>query len=926
MRKDIFWAKKKDGDNGLIKWLPLRQHLLDTAFIMDRLWEFWIDLGQKKVIEQALCGGDKDPKKLVRFIGLTHDIAKATYCFQIGKNKFNPVNTEILEKLEREGFKVISEKTLLANPNDTPHAKAGQAILMLYGVNIDVATIIGSHHGKPINKDEEGSVKRMMSTYPRNFYQSDRDDGLSSLWKSAQKDLLDWALEEAGYKELSDIPKIKQKGQILLSGLLIMSDWIASNEIYFPLVDVFDEEVSNKDDRYKLAWSKWQQSDVWNPKNIDINGIYKRRFQIKEVRKEQEKFSHIVENTYDPGLFIFEAPMGLGKTEAALVAVEQLAYKCDKSGMFFGLPTQATSNGIFPRIENWLENMAVDNLDRYSIRLSHGKANLNDDFSMLKYKESHAESINLDGDKYESLLVNEWFSGRKTTSLDDFVVGTVDQFLMLALKQKHLALRHLGFSRKVIVIDEVHAYDVYSSQYLKRAIEWAGTYNLPVIMLSATLPFSKRQELVESYLIGKGIKKSEIIRENIDIETAAYPLITYTSGNEIRQFKDFEKRENKIVEIIKIDSEEIFDIVDEMSKFEGVIGIIVNTVKKSQELAEKFSLLYGVDNVELLHSSFIAPHRVIKEKKLLSMIGKNSKRPNFKIIIGTQVMEQSLDIDFDVLISDLCPMDLLLQRLGRLHRDNERKIPFMHKEPKLYIMGTSDDLDFEEGSEAIYGGYILSRTMKFLPETIKIPRDISKLVQKVYSDDEIHFSNSLQEKYNDFFTEYESLIDTKKHKAKAFILKKPSNLSEGKMIGWLDDTPGEVSWNNNEENGKSQVRDIQATIEVIALKKVGGGYGLFDENVDISDSILENMKDKEVSKYTLRLPLILSMGYYIDRTINELENFNSNYLNSWRESKWLRGALGIIFDENNTFNLGGYVLKYDTKYGLTYGRRKSGKI
>ena len=128
---------------------------------------------------------------------------------------------------------------------------------------------------------------------------------------------------------------------------------------------------------------------------------------------------------------------------------------------------------------------------------------------MTNLKKKPAQNVNIDGDENGSVTVNEWFSGRKTGSLDDFVVGTVDQFLMVALKQKHLALRHLGFSKKIVVIDEVHAYDVYMSQYLYQAVRWMGAYRAPVIILSATLPADRRFKLVEQYMRGAGHRKKD---------------------------------------------------------------------------------------------------------------------------------------------------------------------------------------------------------------------------------------------------------------------------------------------------------------------------------------------------------------------------------------------------------------------------------
>ena len=177
------------------------------------------------------------------------------------------------------------------------------------------------------------------------------------------------------------------------------------------------------------------------------------------------------------------------------MAVEQLAEKTGRSGMFFGLPTQATSNGIFPRVRQWLERVEEEAFEKASLRLAHGKSSLNEEFSSL------ATNISPDDERDASVIVNDWFGGRKTSALDDFVVGTVDQFLLVAWKQKHLALRHLGFSKKVVVIDEVHACDAYMNQYLTKAIRWMAAYGVPIVILSATLPAERREEVIRSYLL-----------------------------------------------------------------------------------------------------------------------------------------------------------------------------------------------------------------------------------------------------------------------------------------------------------------------------------------------------------------------------------------------------------------------------------------
>ena len=161
--------------------------------------------------------------------------------------------------------------------------------------------------------------------------------------------------------------------------------------------------------------------------------------------------------------------MGAGKTEAALVCAEILAAKTKRTGVFFALPTQATSDGIFPRLLDWIKNLDTDSV--HAIELAHGKAQFNEDYQALRLFGGDA---NVGEDEDDGVIVHQWFGGPKKTLLADFVAGTIDQLLLAALKQKHVMLRHLGLAGKVVVIDECHAYDAYMGQYLYRALNWLG--------------------------------------------------------------------------------------------------------------------------------------------------------------------------------------------------------------------------------------------------------------------------------------------------------------------------------------------------------------------------------------------------------------------------------------------------------------------
>ena len=899
--ENVIWAKKS-AKNVIFQWLPLKQHLIDVKEVIRLLWEHWLSGQQRRQIVSSLNQPDEMlGKNLAGFLAAVHDIGKATPVFQSRPSfcQSHDLDQLLLEKLERANFTGITEYYRgLMDPGRTPHALAGQVILEQFGVSLDISSIIGAHHGIPVNKSVE-TASHFIS-YPKNYFQVQaKQDFVHQQWVETQRFFFDWALEINGFESVSDLPKIKQPGQVLLSGLLIMADWIASNENYFPLIPIEKTFVDDQEKRKEVGWRKWYRTSPRIERgHTNIVSEYKERFGFKGGPRDfQLKLFQIIQEMMDPGIIIVEAPMGVGKTEAVLIGVEQLSAKTQASGMFFGLPTQATSDGMFGRISEWLKN--IDD-EKKSLQLVHGKAALNDCYTTLPRTNIY--------DDESSVVINEWFVGKKTAILDDFIVGTVDQFLMAALKQKHLALRHLGLSKKVIVIDEVHAYDAYMNRYLCTALRWMGAYQVPVIILSATLPAKIRVKLIENYVRGSGKKWRDMSKQEGWETVQAYPVITYTDGMAIKMFSDIKVEKHLVVDVIRLAEEDLIATLSKQLINGGIIGVIVNTVKRAQEIAQKCRSYFGDDLVELLHANFIATQRVKKENSLLYTIGKGAKRPQKKIIVGTQVIEQSLDIDFDLLISDLAPMDLLIQRIGRLHRHSIERL----ESPKLFVMG-ADNTDFESGSTAVYGDYLLLRTKLLLPEKIRLPEDISPLVQAVYDDDHSFLKDSLRKKYEKAKNEHKSKISRKEKKAVGFMLSNPSFREGQSLLGWLDSNLD----CDSEEMARAQVRDIQDTIEVIALKKYKTGYTFFGSQEDLSTKIDDPAVQKEISCHTIRLPLQLSAYYNIEATISELEKFNLKYLAPWQESIWLKGMLGIIFDEHNEFVLNGFCLKYCLKQGLS---------
>lgn len=911
------WAKKKE-EKGRLLWLPLIQHLEDTRLVAGFLWERWLSSGQRRVVEASLGeASDGLAKRLVEFIAYTHDIGKLTSSFSLKTNYLSPeLDRAVLERMEKAGFAGISALKL-GYADKTPHTIAGQYLLHKFGVKDDIAAIVGGHHGRPVDAVadivDDGYLNQ--ECYAENYNQDiNENSDVHRRWKDMREEFFAEALKKCGFSHVGGLPAVNGiPAQAILLGLLTMADWIASNEEYFPLIDIDEDEVVDKEARAR-GYDAWEKNAAWQAKAVkDVDSTYRNRFGFLPA-SVQRALAEVIESTEDPGIYIVEAPMGSGKTEAALISAEQLAYKSGCNGLFFGLPTQATSNGIFPRILSWLQAVGKDSekdglKERHSLRLSHGKAHLNETFRKL------GDATSTQGSDGQGVDINRWFSGRNTAALDEFVVGTVDQFLMTALKQKHLALRHLGFSKKVVVIDEVHACDAYMNQYLLRSIMWLGAYGVPVILLSATLPSEVRKQLAEAYVMGTNKKPENDGATNRIEETLRYPLITYSDGATIKQYDDFSSKEEKRVRIVRKKDEALITLVAELLEDGGVLGIVCNTVKRAQAFGRSLSEVFGEEVVEVLHSGFIATDRKRKEDRLLKEIGKNGMRPAKRIVVGTQVIEQSLDIDFDVMISDLAPMDLLMQRIGRLHR-HDRERPSVLKKPQLYLLGTSAALDFEEGAAAVYGEHLLCRTQQLLPEEVQIPVDISPLVQAVYGEGSVNLDNAFAEKCSRFKEAYEKRIKEKRKKAKVYQIEKPL-MKRKSLIGWLKN----VIPDDSEARAYAQVRDGEDTIEVIALKRVPGGYCFFGGEEELSCRIDEDNVARKIAEHTLTLPRVFTKAYTIDETIDILEAYNTKYLGSWRDSVWLNGALGIIFDENNEFSLGGYTVLYDEKFGIRTERK-----
>jgi CRISPR-associated endonuclease/helicase Cas3 len=503
---------------------------------------------------------------------------------------------------------------------------------------------------------------------------------------------------------------------MLIMGIVILSDWISSGRW-------FENDSSGTDYEGYLKATMEKSEHVIEecgftagdmlPSQDGFCGLWHNiaHDKLRPLQKSvQDIYGQVMSN---PMLMIIEAPMGEGKTEAGIYAAACMARQNGKNGLYIALPSAATSNQMFTRVSELLNS---NNLKK--ARLLHSMAWILD--TALTEKSFNTE------DKEN---VAAWMAPLRRGLLTQYAVGTVDQAMMAALKAKYGVLRLLGLSTKVLIIDEIHAYDAYMSEIIIRLLQWCKALDIPVVLLSATLPLEKKRSLVAAY--GGG-----------SLGSGLYPLITTVEHNgktdEIAVPGTYINKRISIQLSPTLGKwEKVASIAVEKVKDGGCLCIIVNTVNEAQTL---FGLIKGLKDhdlwLRLFHARFVAKQRNEIENQCITAFGKcgkQTRRPERAILVATQVAEQSLDLDFDEMISAIAPIDLLLQRSGRMHRHDGRLRPQAMSAAKLTVL-IPDKIGSYGPTESIYPPLLLDRTIRCISEKsfIDIPNDIRKVVDEVY--------------------------------------------------------------------------------------------------------------------------------------------------------------------------------------------------
>ena len=715
----LLWGKT--GEDG--GFHPVICHMLDAAHVAKSLLAGALRPQATEALAFPLGLTSARLPDCMAFLCALHDIGKISPGFQkksatlFAEIKKQGLSASVADESDHSAVTAIALGKLLTKRGLCPRLATS------------IARIAGAHHG--------------FFSLPDSFGIGD------SRWGDAREDTVEQIRDILGLR-WAEIAKARgplPSGWLMfLAGLTSVSDWIASNTAFFPLASRYDidlRDYAKKSARLadaalkSIGWTALPTSRAHSAFgdlffDVDQQG---RRHPYTPTQAQTE-CARLARGAAEPFLLLLEAPTGTGKTEAALWAATIAGSQELSSGIYYALPTQATSNQMLGRMTNYLR--ALYPQDVVQLHLLHGLADLNECFQQFRKNallspaaEIEPSSVAQDYGEEGSIIAREWFLGRKRGLLSPFAVGTVDQALLAALNTRHMFVRLFGLAGKTVIIDEVHAYDTYMSTILERLIEWLSALGANVILLSATLPKAQRRRLLNAYS-GREIAE----------DLGQYPRIVRVSSGHVESVSlrvgPADTRELAIAPIPR-GYDQAADLLAEKLQHGGCAAWIRNTVADAQEayLHIRRDRRFSDAELILFHARFPVEDRLRIEQDVLDKFGKHGHRPRKAALIATQVIEQSLDLDFDFMISDLAPIDLMLQRAGRLHRHAQTGRPGALKRHEMrWIEPERDDsggLSFGP-SAFVYAPYVLMKTWLLIQEKTKytLPSEMEALIEAVY--------------------------------------------------------------------------------------------------------------------------------------------------------------------------------------------------
>ncbi|PRX43587.1 CRISPR-associated endonuclease/helicase Cas3 [Prauserella shujinwangii] len=700
---------------------PLICHMIDTAAVAERLYDVLLGPAVRADLESGLAALG-DVRSWVAVLCGLHDIGKCSPIFQAirGKLAIRYLGEEVRELMG------VLDRGATDREARTEHGTVTAVHLRRClgqwdaprKLGIALAVVLGGHHGYLL------SAKAVLDAEVRKGHLG------GPRWHDLRCELVRavaelWGLGDparAGWRAVSlDVPALAGLG-----GLASVSDWIASDIRNFayaelPLTDLvaYRDEARGRAGRAvhgRLRWKPWRP-----PGDTTHAALFG-----EEPRPLQRAVGELVADRDEPGVLVIEAPTGEGKTRAGFQAAATLVRGLGLSGLYFALPTRATAEHVHAELAAAARALRLEEPPG----LVHGGDQLS------------PSSVNEDGDGDGDGDERAWFTRRRGL-LFPVGVGTIDRALQAVIRSRHVFVRLTGLSGKVLVVDEAHDVDAHMTTLLRRLMWWCGRLGIPVVLMSATLPADDREQLIAHWRAGR----RKLLPGQVEPRPAGWvgPGVTWAGaeGEPVRRPVELSpvNADRPPIRVHHLGDGQLPTWLRSRVESGGCALVIRNLVRDAvgtyDRLREETRTWERQPELVLLTGQVPADWRARTETWLRENFGPHSADRPHAIVVGTQVLQHSLDVDFDLLASDLAPINELVQRLGRTHRHPRaaRACPV----PELALVqppeGRSGPV-FPRGLHTVYHQALLLRTLSVLHERteLRLPAEVPQLVHHVYTE------------------------------------------------------------------------------------------------------------------------------------------------------------------------------------------------
>jgi CRISPR-associated endonuclease/helicase Cas3 len=688
-----------------------------------------------------------------------------------------------------------------------------------------------------------------------------------------------------------------------------VGDWIGSNQEFFPPAGcpAVAECGLDLDEYFRYAMTRAREAlEVLGWLGRGTAGVARSLEDLfagilpGKPRPLQRDVEGVARRMTAPSLLVVEAPMGEGKTEAAWY-VADVWERAGGQGAYVALPTMATSNQMFSRVGQFLEA----NAGKKNLMLQHGKAALNERFGRLKY----AARVYDDEKRPSAVVAEEWFAANKKHGLlAPYGVGTVDQALLAVLQTRHVFVRLFGLAGKCVILDEVHAYDAYMTTLMERLLRWLAALGCPVVLLSATLPRERWLRLLRAYA-------GDDLPDPADVPYPRLTSVAVGGPAEVLHVAADPSRA-RTIRLGWLDEGSLAETLRQALANGGCAAVIRNTVGLAQATYVRLRDALKADGIttELFHARYPFGRRMEIENAVLKRFGKEvgPAARDRRVLVATQVVEQSLDLDFDLIVSDVAPVDLVLQRAGRLHRHARGPRPAGVQEPRLLLVkppakGALPDFS---PSEWVYARFVLLRSFCALKgaEAIRLPDDLEGFVEQVYGDGPLTIPEGWREAMEESKRELSEEQRSQRMKAKGVMVHRPDDEDLlGQQNARLDEDNPQAA-----EKIRAATRDTEPTVQAILVYHIDGRDSLdcagrepFDEGDEPDLARIQRLLENEVT-----INHRGCVAFYAGRPVPA----------GWRDSGMLRNHRVVRIDASGASLPAEYPLRFDRDIGVEFTR------